>query len=59
MLDLVVAAEARDDDPETALRSLMARTSRELTARTSREVAARTSREVAMRGERNRGHGGA
>lgn len=51
MLDLVVAAEARDDDPETALRSLM--------ARTSRELAARTSREVAMRGERNRGHGGA
>ena len=40
MLDLVVAAEARDDDPETALRALMAR----------------TSREVARRGERNRGH---
>jgi XTP/dITP diphosphohydrolase len=59
MLFRVVAAAARDDDPETALRSLMARTSRELTARTSREVAARTSREVAMRGERNRGHGGA
>jgi XTP/dITP diphosphohydrolase len=32
LLDLVVAAEARDDDPETALRALMARTVRELGA---------------------------
>ena len=30
LLDLVVAAEARDEDPETALRALLARTVREL-----------------------------
>ena len=30
LLDLVVAAEGRDDDPETALRALLARTVREL-----------------------------
>lgn len=30
LLDLVVVAEARDDDPETALRALLARTVREL-----------------------------